>query len=281
LQFMHRLSVCNHRIAGLFLVAMSTALFSATIIAQIASADNLNVDVGDGGQGFGCGTQSTTVDSGSATESCTLSGAAVGSSLTGTLTATGNLATGTLGTFADITLSSPNGATLPVNAESGLLYDFGSSASGTSAVFTLRADGTLSGLSPAQLISVNNIGEYINGQPGVTSLLLGSGTTVFTITAPFVSSNSVFFDVESDAQVSCSTVLSAPCTSTSDFLHTVTITGAQVFDGNGNLVSGATLLSQSGYNPNGQPVATPEPGGLALAGLPMLVVLGLFRKNIR
>jgi hypothetical protein len=63
-------------------------------------------------------------------------------------------------------------------------------------------------------------------------------------------------------------------------LDPAAITGVQVFNSDGSLVSGATLISESGFNPNASAaVAAPEPGGLMILGLAMLAA-GLNRRRV-
>jgi hypothetical protein len=71
------------------------------------------------------------------------------------------------------------------------------------------------------------------------------------------------------------------CTSTLDFLDPLSITGASVYDADGNLVSDASLVSASGFNPNAEtPAPTPEPSSfiLGLLGFGAFGLIGLSRK---
>lgn len=63
--------------------------------------------------------------------------------------------------------------------------------------------------------------------------------------------------------------LGPTCTASSDFLDPLSIMGATVYDANGSLVSGAGVVSESGFNPNAA-IATPEPSGLLLLGIGLL-----------
>jgi len=225
------------------------------------------------------------VQTGSATVSC--SGPAFGD----TATASGNLAAGTFG--ASVTVSPPNplvGSSASASAE--ITYNFAvtGTQSGT-AQFDLTIPGTLSGSTTgctdpggciglnAQLSYPGQEGILIGGVPGPQGFLNLSGGDTDLVVGTLITNGVVQLTLEISENVSCGANFST-CSATADFLDPLAITGASVYDANGNLVSGATLVSDSGFNPNaGSPVPTPEPGSLPLlaAGLMGLFVISARR----
>lgn len=67
----------------------------------------------------------------------------------------------------------------------------------------------------------------------------------------------------------------------SDFGDTVTLSSLLVTDANGNPIPGITIDSQSGFDYPVAPgnLATPEPAGLAIAGLGFLAAVGFLRRK--
>jgi hypothetical protein len=76
------------------------------------------------------------------------------------------------------------------------------------------------------------------------------------------------------------------CTAGADFINSAMVGGAVVLDSNGNVVPGATVTSESGFNYN-DPIpsgaATPEPASLALfgSGLAGLFAIRLLRRSAK
>jgi hypothetical protein len=67
----------------------------------------------------------------------------------------------------------------------------------------------------------------------------------------------------------------ASCTSNVNFIDTLQITGAQLFDANGNLIPDASFISESGFNPN----AVPEPSSFLLLGSGLLGIATIYRRR--
>jgi hypothetical protein len=117
----------------------------------------------------------------------------------------------------------------------------------------------------------NGSGEAFAGLPGVQDYALANilnsgnvnGSTTLSISAP-VNGGSVDFNVSLFALAECPSLTALEqasgesCSAVADYLDPLTITGASVYGANGNLIPGATLISQSGYSP------TPEPSSILL-----------------
>jgi hypothetical protein len=121
---------------------------------------------------------------------------------------------------------------------------------------------------------------------GSTTLGLGNGTTTFEIDTSFgptIGSPGLGFYLIVDAQCSAAGGDSnITCGATSDYSDTVSIVGAEVYDSSGNLVPGATLVSESGFNPNVPSTSpVPEPSRLVFldGGLIGLASVALFRTR--
>jgi hypothetical protein len=124
--------------------------------------------------------------------------------------------------------------------------------------------------------------ESFAGVPGASTLGLASGATPFTILVPYTN-GTADFSMSLSADAYCSGTVPANgselgCSSTADFLDTVSITGDSVYDTNGNLVSGATLISESGFNPDAVP--TPEPSSLLMLGAGVLALAGAAKLKV-
>ncbi len=227
--------------------------------------------------------------------------------------ATGSLATGTLGALAQISFGaiplpdSPTDTYIKSLSTASLVYNLVSSVANGTAVFTLGFDGTTSvtstnpnsssGLastcSSAPCLAVADLvlqpGETFVGQSPTlqTETLALTQTNGLQLGIPSVqiatpiSNGTSELSVELAASAECpilpllSRAYGASCQADADFLDPLTITGASVYDANGNLVRGATLISQSGYMPL---ASTPEPSALLLFGTG-LAFLGLLRRR--
>jgi len=221
----------------------------------------------------------TTITSESATATCSPATGNV-SGLAGASTAAGDLATGTFGastTIVNIDSASTGGEG---QAYVEVVYDF--SVTGTSsgtADFDVMLSGLLSTTQCA--VGVDCIVAADLDYPGATATIggvpqpsggigLSGGVTNLVITTPV--SNSAT-QLELTLQVTAACEVLGACTATSDFLDPASITGASVYDSDGNLVSDATLVSESGFNPNaGSFVPTPEPSFVVPMALGLLLV---------
>jgi hypothetical protein len=126
------------------------------------------------------------------------------------------------------------------------------------------------------------IGPTTGTITGPTELGLPLGVTFFKIATHFGPSAPLpQFLMSLETQVQCSAVggnALTTCNATSDYFDTVRITSAQVFDSSGNLVQGATITSDTGFNPNATP-SVPEPSSLLLLGSGLLYLIVLRRKQ--
>jgi hypothetical protein len=254
------------------LLVMLTSILSAP-----AFADNLNIT--GGVPGVACA--NPTVSSGSISFSCPPS------PLSGTLTSSGagNLSTGVFGAATEVSGVPLTGGS--TSADVFVTYNFTVSgvANGT-AQFDISAPGIISCVGcnlrlpesgQAFGFFIDGNGESINGGPlgAATNVALANGANNFVVDTSISNGTAqLFFGLE----IGTTCDPSVPCTASSDFLDPTSITRVIVFDANGNLVSGASLVSDSGFNPNvGSPSPTPEPSGALLFGTGLLVLIGVVR----
>jgi hypothetical protein len=255
------------------------AILAAPILLVLCSAasapvlaDNLTLGAGS------CAGAS--VGSGAATVTCTPFNSAA---LVVTYTETGNLATGVFGTSSLV--SDSGGSGLGSGADSGsslqVTYLFGGLGvpDGT-AEFDLTVNGTAAsntGTANAQFETPISIALTVNGVASPTQTALGNGISDLVITTP-ISGGSTELQFALALTTNCAGV--QQCTSSADFLDPLSVTGASAFDSNGDLVSDATFVSNSGFNPNAVPVSAPEPTSVLLLGLGLLGLVGISRLKL-
>jgi hypothetical protein len=256
--------------ASALLLTLSSAAFAPVF------ADTLNLS--GGVPGVACA--SATVASGSASFSCPPS------PLAGVLTstATGNLSTGVFGATTTVSgVSFTTGGSTSANIF--VTYDFavtgvtnGTAQFDISAPGIITCSGCAGGAGQSAALFIDGSGESINGGALGPATLVGlaNGANNLAVDTSVANGTAqLFFGLELVAGCDGGPGYTGPaCTSSVDFLDPLSITGASVFDANGNLVSGASLVSDSGFNPNaGSPVAAAEPPGLLLLAVGLLILI--------
>ena len=186
----------------------------------------------------------------------------------------------------DAQLNDPNGSpgylcSLGFAVFDDTLQYGGALQSGYRARYIFHVDGTNSGTGTLADLSVqiamDTPESFFAGDPGffaadwVTQDHPVNGVTPQQIHVQF--SNQVVFDVNLLAQ-------GQDYSGTSDFSSTLTLTGIELVDANGNLASGWTVTSASGTQYRAiQGVAVPEPGTFALLLVSGVAGAGLLRRR--
>jgi hypothetical protein len=202
----------------------------------------------------------------------------------------GDLSTGIFGSSSYVATNNGYGGGASVSSYLQVTYLFAvSGVQNGSAQFDLSVGGTLTpaftaagggGDANAELqyssldVTINGVTAPQDGSP------LGTGTTNVAITTPIVNGiTQLQFSLLTDAEAVCP---GAACISDADFLDPTQITSASVYNANGNLVSDASLISQSGFNPNSVNVAsTPELSTLVLLGTGFLGLARLVGRRTK
>jgi hypothetical protein len=261
-----------NRVVILAVPALLFMLGSAAF-APIFADSLVLTQVGGGGQGAGGCPVSQTVTSGAASISCTFDN-------TGTIfdnSVMGNLATGVFGAEASVDATLGSGGTPESIFQ--VTYDFAvSGVSNGTAQFDISANGILTssplGSATAEFNNLGGSAITVNGSAAPADTPLGSGLSNIIVTTNIVNGTTQLQFLLSVVATCCGQ--NPPQgQANADFLDPTSITGASVFDANGNLISGASLVSDSGFNPNaGTPIPAPEPSSLLLLGAGLLALIG-------
>jgi hypothetical protein len=271
------------------ITAISISAVLLFVSPVLLMADSISAGATVTSDGGSCSNTGTT------NAACQASFTAVPYSGGASASATGSLATGSMGAQANYLMGNGfSGGNSQGNIE--LNYDFTVSNAPTSGtlVFFLSASGTgfvtlqncpgaPCNSSSAAVFTIEPYESFVGGPSG-TQLGLGNGVTLFEVATkygPTAPTPELVLALE--AEVICSSVGggdSTTCNASSDFIDTVAITGAQVYDSSGNLVNGATLVSDTGFNPNAIPSTVPEPGSVLLFGPGLAGLVRLMRRKI-
>jgi hypothetical protein len=189
--------------------------------------------------------------------------AGIGSSETASAGATGSLANGTMGTSAVVDFQSQQNGDDSTGAQANTVLDYifalPANLNGGTVLFSLTVSGTSSmscafagcyaTTASTGLDLPNSSDQFVGLGTGSVNVNLPSGATNLQVSSQ-IGSGRADLDLSLTSVVGCYAGYSLVCESSTDFYDPLTITGAQVFDASGNLVSNVSLVSQSGYNPN-------------------------------
>lgn len=270
---------------------IALAVFAAP---TICSADLLSLS-GGFGNAIGGDCQSKSANTGSVTLEC--SGSATANHLgSGSVLAQGDVGSGRIGVKASVSMpSQPFLFVGNAGSQAELLYDFEVSNANVVnglAKIEVSLDGfqELLDTCPDRTTGACNsfIQTFVTVRGGSSEDKPGpfltdfEGANDFFVFLP-VNNNRAFLDIGLMTIIACSNVggdTSTSCNGLSDWSHTLQITGATIFDENSNVVAGADLVSQSGFNPNSQRSAVPEPSTLCLAAIGVVGFLSRNRPRI-
>lgn len=225
--------------------------------------------------------------------SCSALGVSAGAGTeTASAAATGSLANGTMGTSAVVDFQSQPTGSANTGAQANTVLDYifalPTSLNGGTVVFSLTVSGTSSiscadaGCYSTTAVTGLNLpdssDQFVLGAVG-TNVNLPNGATNLQVSSQ-IGSGQADLELSLTSFVECYAGDSLVCGSSTDFYDPLTITGAQVFNSSGNLVSDVNLVSESGYNPNAVPTSTPEPSSLLMLGSGLIALFGIARRKV-